>query len=146
MPISAATMGRTKPIYNAGWDEFLPWIHSIESNADILRNHIKPRHAAGVKYPQNPRNGRFDPSILSMGTLKNQFDAELDLLFNSQVPIPEPTFQGNMALLFTLPGRIVGTDANNVPTSEWTVVLQPLGGGTFVIVSTFSVAPEAFPD
>lgn len=131
---------KTIPINNPLWDVAgLGFINGIEFDTAWYMEHIRPRHAADAAYPQNPRNGRFIPAILSMSTPADQFAAELGTLFNSSIP---PISIGNQAygisLEFVLPPAIViGRDISNIPTNIWTIGLTPVGSGIFFVVTAF---------
>jgi hypothetical protein len=132
---------RIFPVENPGWDVIgLEFVRGIESNDVRFQSHIRPRHAADAKYPQSPLNGRFYAPILSMSSSKDRFDAALGALFNRYTPaFFEPTPAG-LALEFVLPAP-VGTDLTNVPTNSWTVILSPLGGGNYVLWTTYPGHP-----
>jgi hypothetical protein len=75
-----------------------------------------------------------------MATPKETFDLELAKLFNQIGPsFWEPTPAG-LALEFALPGPI-GRDFDNAPTSYWTVVLTPRGGGVYELWTTYPGHP-----
>jgi hypothetical protein len=133
---------RVYPVENPGWEVVgLDFINGIESNDARYTGHIRPRHASNAPYPQTPRNGRFLAPLLSLSTPKDQFDAELGLLFNQYTPaFVDFDSPAGPALEFVLPAP-VGLDLNNVPTNSWTVVLSPVGSGIYMIWTTYPGHP-----
>jgi hypothetical protein len=135
------TANRVYPVENPGWDLVgLDFVLGIMSSGAQFTGHIQPRHASNAPYPQNPLNGRFAPSILSLSTTPDQFDSELGLLFNQYTPAYWGPTAAGLALEFVLPGP-VGTDFSNTPTNSWTVVLAPAGSGVYQVWTTYPGHP-----
>ncbi len=132
---------RIFPVDNPGWDVVgLDFINGIESNDARYLTHIRPRHASNAPFSPAAPNGRFLAPILSLSTPKDQFDAELGLLFNQYTPsFFEPTNAG-LALEFVLPAA-VGLDLQNAPTNSWTVILSLVGSGIYQIWTTYPGHP-----
>jgi hypothetical protein len=113
----------------------LGFVNGIISNVAQF-NHIVQRHSSGAAYPQSPRNGRFAPSILSPSTPKTQFDVEMASPFNEATPIDWGYTTAGIEMEFVLIAE-VGLDLNNMPTNSVTVVLSPVGSGTFEIWTAY---------
>jgi hypothetical protein len=138
IPEIEVVANRTFGVFNPGWDEFagLGFLRGIGSTDAQYLGHIRPRHASDGTVPGK---SRFLASILSLSTPKDQFDAALDVLFNTYTPYVGATDAG-IALEFALPFP-VGLDQNSTPTNIWTVILAPAGSGVFNLVTTFPGLP-----